>query len=95
MYILFLNFLQLLCIIVQEKDDVSAFKEYSADESRIGAPPTTTQLDKELPKQEAQTTQTPTQMPQEAPSQDKRLKASPFAKKLAGEQGIDLTVLFF
>jgi len=54
-------------------------------------PPATAPAAQESTKQ-APPVQAPTQPPQEIMAKGDRLKASPLAKKLAGEQGIDLSV---
>uniref|UniRef100_A0A914LKW9 Acetyltransferase component of pyruvate dehydrogenase complex n=1 Tax=Meloidogyne incognita TaxID=6306 RepID=A0A914LKW9_MELIC len=84
---------KLLCIIVQDKNDVVAFKGFSADESVAApAPPAIAPAAQESTKQ-APAVQAPTQSPQETMVKGDRLKASPLAKKLAGEHGIDLSSL--
>uniref|UniRef100_A0A915LQC3 Acetyltransferase component of pyruvate dehydrogenase complex n=1 Tax=Meloidogyne javanica TaxID=6303 RepID=A0A915LQC3_MELJA len=84
---------KLLCIIVQDKNDVVAFKGFSADESETDpTPPAIAPAAQESTKQ-APAVQAPTQSPQETMVKGDRLKASPLAKKLAGEHGIDLSSL--
>ena len=96
---------QLLCIIVPTQDDVAAFKEFSQSEAEQAPAASAAQSDgaTEPLKPAVGQTSSPNvgQMEQQKmappPHQqqgggDQRLKASPYAKKLAAEQGVDLSV---
>ena len=96
----FFYFLQLLCIIVESESDVQAFKDFvdtdepvkTKPESKPSAP-TPAPAAKPPP-----TPQVPTQPSIGTPTAFStgvagRLFASPFAKKLAADKGIDLSAL--
>jgi pyruvate dehydrogenase E2 component (dihydrolipoamide acetyltransferase) len=98
----FLLSLKLLCIIVPNAEDVAAFKDYvPTEEGGAPAPAAPQKSDssageaqKPGPSPAAQSQQQhATSPPQQQQSYgDQRLKASPYAKKLAAEQGINLSV---
>uniref|UniRef100_A0A915EK79 2-oxoacid dehydrogenase acyltransferase catalytic domain-containing protein n=1 Tax=Ditylenchus dipsaci TaxID=166011 RepID=A0A915EK79_9BILA len=84
---------KLLCIIVENQDDVAAFKDF--DESQSGGEPT---ADKPSPAKQPEKPAASKPPPQPisaaaAPSLHSssfsRVKASPYAKKLAAEQGLN------
>lgn len=88
--------LQLLCIIVENEEDIAAFKDYTdsgelappaASSPRQDAPPPSTPAAVTL-----STQMPPPAMPQAPPQLSGRIFASPLAKKLASEKGIDLVV---
>jgi len=83
---------KLLCIIVENKDDISAFADFKPD-SAEAAP----SASKPKPAAAAPTTpaqhsapQHPASAPTHSAGSGDRVKASPYAKKLAEEQGVDL-----
>ena len=84
---------KLLCIIVENESDIAAFKDYAASEESVPVP---------APKPAAKKAEAPSApaaksagapSPPHVPSQTAsgRLFASPLAKKLASEQGVDLS----
>lgn len=88
---------KLLCIIVENESDVAAFKDFVPSGEDTTAAPA-------APKPAAKKTETPVTAPaaaarpaapapvsSSAPTASGRLFASPLAKKLAAEQGVDLT----
>ena len=96
---------KLLCIIVENKDDVEAFANFTgAEDTGSSAKPAEGKKEAEKPKSEdkpapSQSTSQPKKEQQQReqhpskPSDDGgRVKASPYAKKLASEQGVDLQV---
>lgn len=95
---------QLLCIIVPTKDDVAAFKDIDpaslGESESIRAPSKTGAAAAPQPKVEAPSTPPPpTPRPTTAhhaaqPAPGGRVKASPYAKKLAADQGVDLSVIY-
>ncbi|TKR69711.1 hypothetical protein L596_021831 [Steinernema carpocapsae] len=88
---------KLLCIIVENQDDVAAFanytpKEDSAPASAVPAsakPASAAPTPVAMPPATPKPTQPVTPQPQD-PALGGRVAATPFAKKLAAEQGIDL-----
>ncbi|KAI1719099.1 2-oxoacid dehydrogenases acyltransferase (catalytic domain) domain-containing protein [Ditylenchus destructor] len=80
---------KLLCIIVPTKDDVAAFKDIDpaslGESESIGAPSKTGAAAAPQPKVEAPSTP--------PPPTPRRVKASPYAKKLAADQGVDLSTV--
>ncbi|KAI3415872.1 Dlat1p [Globodera pallida] len=87
---------KLLCIIVEKQEDLNAFKDFKAEEVAAGL-----SAEAAKPQESANATQTtrptahfeqPTPRQSSAADQN-RVKASPYAKKLAVEQGIDLSSL--
>ncbi|KAI6198621.1 Acetyltransferase component of pyruvate dehydrogenase complex [Aphelenchoides besseyi] len=90
---------KLLCIIVENESDVSAFKDYkptdapqektreAQKESSPTAKPTIERL-AETPQQADKLTTPPTLTPPQSPVD--RLKITPYAKKLATESGVDV-----
>lgn len=88
---------KLLCIIVENESDVAAFKDYSPTEDSVEVP-----APKPTAKKTASPAAAPATPPSAPPSQtlvsspstqspSGRLFASPLAKKLAAEQGVDLS----
>ena len=83
--------LQPLCIIVPSKDDIAAFVDYKETEA-AAAPPTS------APAAPSVAQAAPSQPVMAAPSQPVmaavggKTPATPFAKKLAAERGIDISV---
>ena len=88
---------KLLCIIVENESDVAAFKDYVAAEGAVEAPAKPVAAKKtEAPP--APAAAAPTVVAAVAPAaaatpMSGRLMASPLAKKLAAEQGVDLSSL--
>uniref|UniRef100_A0A0N4ZE16 Acetyltransferase component of pyruvate dehydrogenase complex n=1 Tax=Parastrongyloides trichosuri TaxID=131310 RepID=A0A0N4ZE16_PARTI len=92
---------KLLCIIVQNKEDVAAFKDYKPTESgpstpTPAAPPKPTAPVPPTPKvtlPPKPVSQPPTPPPQQQSfhKPQQRIFVTPFAKKIARESGIDLT----
>ncbi|CAJ0957059.1 unnamed protein product, partial [Mesorhabditis belari] len=89
---------KLLCIIVEKEADVKAFADYKPDDSAKGAAsqkkaPSTPASDSAPAAQKAAPTQVvaPQKQPSSAPqSPSGRVAATPFARKIAEEQGLDL-----
>ncbi|KAL3088345.1 hypothetical protein niasHT_023905 [Heterodera trifolii] len=85
---------KLLCIIVEKQEDVNAFKDFKGDESvpeaieAKGTSETTKPTQKTLPTAQPEQSQP---SPPNVMSDQSRVKASPYAKKLAAEKGIDLS----
>lgn len=94
---------QLMCIIVSEESDIAAFKDYqpSAEDSSVSAPATTAAP----PAAPTPAVPTPAVVPTAAaptpapaavslppPAPGSMIFASPFAKKIAIEKGVDLAV---
>lgn len=83
-------------IFVEEEGDIAAFKDYTAEDAKEGGAPKQ-QPAKPESKQEAAPAQKPQQQEQKpAPPQPKqssggRVIASPYAKKLAREAGVDVS----
>ena len=93
---------KLLCIIVENESDIAAFKDYVPSESDSApvkkSPAAPAPSSAPPPSPTAATTSPPPpkaapQLSRPAAAVGGRLFASPLAKKLAGEQGIDLTSL--
>uniref|UniRef100_A0A1I7RMX0 Acetyltransferase component of pyruvate dehydrogenase complex n=1 Tax=Bursaphelenchus xylophilus TaxID=6326 RepID=A0A1I7RMX0_BURXY len=95
---------KLLCIIVEKEADVAAFRDFAASGDAAAAPaapkPQAAQPPPPPPPAQAPPAQTftpPTAVvpptPQAPPAQGGRVKASPYAKKLAAEHGIPLSQL--
>lgn len=88
---------KLLCIIVQNQEDVAAFKDYVPSESSV-KPKAAEESSSQPPVQ-----QTPQPVPQNVPQQPAfaaggaptggRIFASPFAKALASSKGLDLSAI--
>lgn len=104
--------LQLLCIIVQDEGDISAFKDYvptAADDSPVGgkteaAPPSAPAPPPPPPTPVTAAPTTPRPVtPSPAPTTPApavsapggRIFASPYARTLAAEKGVDLSVSGF
>lgn len=88
--------MQLLCIIVEKESYVSAFKDFKPDDTAEAKSVSPKQAPKQEPRQDVSVQQQakPTVQPQQqhgtlAPFTD-RLKATPYAKKLASEHGRSL-----
>jgi pyruvate dehydrogenase E2 component (dihydrolipoamide acetyltransferase) len=92
---------KLLCIIVENKDDVEAFASFTGAEDTGSAKSAEPKKEFEKPKkeekQDAPAASAPTPQPKfeqksSQPSQNDgdRVKATPYAKKLAAEQNVDL-----
>jgi pyruvate dehydrogenase E2 component (dihydrolipoamide acetyltransferase) len=85
---------QLLCIIVKSKDDVPAFKNYQA----TAAPAAPAAVAPSSPKAAPAPVSPPVSAPPlvagapSPPPAGGRVFATPFAKKLAADRGIDLQV---
>ena len=97
---------KLLCIIVEEEADVAAFKDYvpSASDSAAtkaspaaapspASPAATSSAPSSPPPPPPQARAAPPPPPAGRPSPGGRLFASPLAKRLASEQGLDLSSL--
>uniref|UniRef100_A0A1I7XG53 Dihydrolipoamide acetyltransferase component of pyruvate dehydrogenase complex n=1 Tax=Heterorhabditis bacteriophora TaxID=37862 RepID=A0A1I7XG53_HETBA len=85
---------KLLCIIVENQNDVEAFKEFKSDDVPLSSGPLTSSpsVDKPLAsniKLASEPTMAPT--PTSTLSSSTRVVATPFAKKLASEKGLDLS----
>ena len=81
--------LQALCVIVPEKGDVAAFKDYTA--TAAPSPPKPAAAAAATPKPQAPPAPSaPT--PLTPASSGGRVAASPLARKLAAEKGIDISV---
>ena len=82
---------QLLCIFVENESDIAAFKDYVAKEEP--AAPAPKAAAPAAPQPSAPTMAAATIAPAaQLKSKDGRVFASPFARKIAREKGIDLTV---
>ncbi|KJH53404.1 pyruvate dehydrogenase complex dihydrolipoamide acetyltransferase [Dictyocaulus viviparus] len=90
---------KLLCIIVESEDDVAAFKDFKDDGAAVPTPsaakqpPAPSKSTPPPPPKQAVATQSPpppAPLPPQPPVSDGRVSATPYAKKLASEQGIDL-----
>ena len=83
---------QLLCIIVNDEASVAAFKDFTGDESEAAAAPEA--APEPVAAAPAVPAATPTAAPAAvtAPAATGRVFASPLAKTLAAEKGINLTV---
>lgn len=85
---------KLLCIIVESQEDVAAFANYTGSEAGGDSAPAAPKPAASAPAA-PQPVAAPTPAPAAAPvASGDRVKASPFAKKLASEQGLDLGVSF-
>jgi pyruvate dehydrogenase E2 component (dihydrolipoamide acetyltransferase) len=89
---------KLLCIIVENEADVAAFKDYvasEADSSKPSAPkPAASKAAAPAkPQTTPATSSSPTSFAPSSSSAAGRLFASPLAKKLASDQGVDLSSL--
>ncbi|KAK6040227.1 putative pyruvate dehydrogenase complex dihydrolipoamide acetyltransferase [Cooperia oncophora] len=93
---------KLLCIIVEKEADVEAFKDFKDDEASAPPPEPSAQAAPPPPKPAAkaeppppppaaQSAPAPPPPPPTAVSGDGRVSATPFAKKLAKERGVDIT----
>ena len=87
---------QVLCIIVKSKDDVKAFESYQPSDA-AAAPAPAAASPAAAPPPAAAAPPPPSAAPAVAapPAGDGRIIASPLAKKLAAEKGIDLRVCSF
>lgn len=92
-----------MCIMVENEEDVAAFKDYQppADEATPTPPPPPAQEAASQPPPPAATpsppppsTTTPPPAPAAARGTAGRVFASPYARTLAAEQGVDLQVSF-
>jgi len=81
-----------LCIIVKSKDDVKAFENYQPSDTAAAAAPPAAAAAAPPPPPAAAAPAPPAAAPAAG---DGRVLASPFAKKLAAEKGIDLRVCLF
>jgi len=90
---------KLLCIIVEKESDVSAFKDFkpedaSAAKSESAVPKQESKPQQTQPAQQQTQSAQPQQQQQTSPaSSGDRVKVTPYAKKLASEQGISLEQL--
>jgi pyruvate dehydrogenase E2 component (dihydrolipoamide acetyltransferase) len=90
---------KLLCIIVENKDDVAAFANFTGAED-TSAPTESAECKVEEEKPQKEEKQKPasskpkseqkSSQPASTQSDGDRVKASPYAKKLASEQGVDI-----
>ena len=84
---------QPLCIIVKSKDEVKAFENYQVTDAAAPAPPPAAATAPPVSAPAAPPPAAPAMAaPATAVPADGRVLASPFAKKLAAEKGIDLRV---
>jgi len=79
-----------ICIIVEKESDVSAFKDFNPDKDGAKSEPAKSPKKQEEPKQQASA---PSPNQQQIVQTGDRLKVTPYAKKLAAEQGISLQTL--
>ncbi|KAF4517593.1 hypothetical protein B566_EDAN008582 [Ephemera danica] len=90
---------KLVCIIVESEDDIAAFKDFKDDGSAAAAPPPKPAASAPAAPAPAApsappppvSTPIPVQMVTGPPSPGSRVFASPFARKLAAEQGLDIS----
>lgn len=88
---------KLLCIIVENESEVAAFKDYTPSEGDAPAPPPKPAAKKAEKAAAAPPAPSTSSAPRPAPAPaaslpaSGRLFASPLAKKLAAEQGVDLS----
>ena len=88
---------KLLCIIVENQDDIAAFKDFSGED--LEAAPSKAEAKEPEPASKAPEEDTQKAQPQAEPqsspqkSSGDRIKASPYAKKLAAEQGVNLAAI--
>jgi len=83
---------KLVCIIVQDESSVVAFKDFKDD--TVAAPPPAAPPSPAVSTPPAPTpAPTPTKAPSIPPPSGERIYASPLAKRLATEKGLDLQVL--
>lgn len=87
---------KLLCIIVENESDIAAFKDYTPSEGDAPAPPPPKPVAKKVETAAAApvapaTAPRPAAAPAPSLPASGRLFASPLAKKLAAEQGVDLS----
>ena len=86
---------QILCIIVKSKDDVKAFENYQPSDAAPAAAPSAPAPAPPQPVPAAAAPPPAAPAPAAQPAGDGRVMASPFAKKIAAEKGIDLRVCDF
>jgi len=79
-----------VAIVVDSKDDVAKFKDYSGSAATPTPAAAPAAPKKEAEKPKAASTQPAAVTPQKAVSTSGRVFVSPLAKKLAEEQGLDL-----
>ena len=100
MYVLHISSYQLLCIIVEEESDIAAFKDYQPPTEDTPPPSTPAPESQAAPPPPAPppTQPTPPPPPSPPPTQPmpsgERVIASPFAKNIAAQQGVNLQVLY-
>lgn len=83
---------KLVCIIVQDESSVVAFKDFKDD--KVAAPPPAAPPSPAVSTPPAPTpAPTVTKAPSIPPPSGERIYASPLAKRLATEKGLDLQVL--
>lgn len=92
-------FSQLVCIIVEEEKDLAAFKNFVDDSppTKAAPPPAAPSAQPSPTPSQPKPPPAPIATPSSAPSfakSSERLFASPLAKRLAAEQGLDLKVNF-
>lgn len=99
--------LQLVCIIVENEEDIAAFKDYRppAEEDTLSTSATTETMattKEDIPLQQLAVTPSPTSAPPTPPSPAPvslspqtagRVFASPYARMLAAEKGINIQVV--
>uniref|UniRef100_A0A158PAC5 Acetyltransferase component of pyruvate dehydrogenase complex n=1 Tax=Angiostrongylus cantonensis TaxID=6313 RepID=A0A158PAC5_ANGCA len=81
---------KLLCIIVESESDVAAFKDFKDDGSGAPAPAPPAAASPPPPKSPPPL---PTPSPSPPAASGGRVSATPYAKKLASEQGLDLNAV--
>lgn len=92
---------QLVCIIVENESDVAAFKDFKDDAppaagaSAPAPPPPKVAAAPPPPPPKAAPAPSPTPVPPQKTSGGTRVYASPLAKRLAAEKGLDLSVSTF
>jgi len=83
-----------VCIIVESQDDVAAFKDFVDDGKSAPAPAAKPSAAPAPPPPPAPSAAAPIAqaVPVSMPAPGGRVFASPFARKLAAEQGLDISV---
>jgi len=86
-----------VAVVVEEQGDIEAFKDFKLEEGEAGGgeapPPPAEEPKKEEPKKEQPKKEAKKETPSAPPQRDSgdRIKASPYAKKIADELGVDLS----
>lgn len=94
-YTRIIRLLQLVCIIVENADDVAAFKDYKDEGGSAAATPKKAPESKPAPSQAPPPSVVPSAVAASAPAPPSgagRPFASPLARSLAAQRGLDLSV---